>query len=166
MFKTLSIALTTLAIPALVHAQSIRIEQECGFSYVPCGDGMVSLERDGANRLYSLYDSVGNEVSFSLAYRGDFFLMTALADNSVSEGGYLPFGWAVYAGTGPVINLDSPDSTALGFIPVFSFPDLEGKSARVFVPTAAVPEAGGLAMMLAGLGAVGAVARRRRWGEC
>lgn len=147
---TLFVSLLTLS---STHAASIRVRQECGFSFAVCGE-VVTLEQNGASYEY-LVPGATAPLSYSLAYVEDEFVMTALGDNLL--GGSLPFGLAVYPGMGLMLTLAFPDSTAYGFIAMNGFPRGEGATRTIAIPPAPaeVPEPRTALLLLSGLGALG-----------
>lgn len=152
------LALLASLVVSSTHASSIRVRQECGFSFAVCGEE-ITLEQNGTAYTY-LVPGPTAPLSYSLAYLDDDFVMTALGDNRL--GGSLPFGLAVYPGSGPLLTLAFPNSTAYGFIAMNSFPRAEGATRTLAIPPAPaeVPEPPAALLVLSGLAALGCHRRR------
>lgn len=147
---TLLACLLTLS---AADAASIRVRQECGFSFAACGE-VFMLQQDGASVPYAV-DSLSEPLRYTLAYVADMFVMTALGDNLL--GATLPFGLAIYPGEGEMRTRAMPDSTAYGFIAMNAFPRGEGATRTVAIPAAPaeVPEPPAALLLAAGLAALG-----------
>lgn len=151
MLRILAALLVSFMTLSSSHAASVRVRQECGFSFAVCGE-VMTLEQNGATYEYLVPGPVA-PLRYSLAYLDDEFVMTALGDNPL--GGSLPFGLAVYPGSGPMLTLAFPDSTAYGFIPMNAFPRGEGTMRTLAIPAMEVPEPQTGLLLLAGLAAFG-----------
>jgi hypothetical protein len=132
-----------------VHATTVRIQEECGFEFDPCGRGLFTLATD--DKPVGYYESEFGHV-FELTFTGDLLVMTALRNNRIFES--LPFGLDLYLPTGPIVPPnyycveDCAVSTSIGFLPMSYFPSIAGQQATVRL---LVPEPATQGLMLAGL---------------
>jgi len=141
------------------NASTVRVQEECGFGFDPCGNGMFTLAT--GDEPVAFYESDLGSV-FELTFTGEAVVMTALLDNHVYEN--MPFGLDVYRSTGAIVppNYDCVEncktSTSIGFLPMSYFPSMAGEQVTFRL---AVPEPATQGLMLAGVMLLWGWRRRR-----